>query len=285
MHSPPNPAHPHRPGLSFHQSHGCWAALPCCYGDLAVNILYESHSDKKPAAHRREIDGTFLQQMYSAAAREKKREIESELKSFVVFFVTGLVPLLGRDWSIPPVGYFNLVSGTKLLWAPLNFRTILLFCQISILYILQSLIVYCGINLYSWYSVTPLTKFPNTLSLQQLQEIKTKCSSVHSGGEVCFCHRKRMGHIDCRSNHSVKSWKGISGNPEYTTFARSCQNRRLQASQEKRTICCCAKTVEKLNWLECAYANLTYTLHPVCKRQIQCGPKVWDCIESLAFRI
>lgn len=35
--------------------------------------------------------------------RKKKREIESELKSFVVFFcVTGLVPLPGRDWTIPP---------------------------------------------------------------------------------------------------------------------------------------------------------------------------------------
>lgn len=88
-----------QPLLSFHQSCSCWAALPCCYGDLAVNIPYESHSDKRPAVHRREIDGTFLQQIYSSAAREReeKRKIESELKSSVVFFVTGLVPLLGGD--------------------------------------------------------------------------------------------------------------------------------------------------------------------------------------------
>lgn len=161
MHSPPNPVHPHHPCLSFHQSHDCWAALPCCYGDLAVNIPYESHSDKRPAAHHREIDGTFLQQTYSSAAREKKKRNWKRAKEFCCLFfvcVTGLVPLPGRDWTIPPVGYFNLVSGTKLLWTPLNFWTILLFWLISILYILQSLIASCGINLYSWYSVTPLTK-------------------------------------------------------------------------------------------------------------------------------
>lgn len=86
-----------QPLLPFHQSHGCWAALPCCYGDLAVNIPYESHSDKRPAMHRREIDGIFLHQIYSSAARVEKREIESELKSYVIFFVTGLVPLPCRD--------------------------------------------------------------------------------------------------------------------------------------------------------------------------------------------
>lgn len=110
---------------SFHQSRDCWAALPCCYGDLAVNIPYESHTDKRPAAHHREIDGTFLQQTYSSAAREKKKRNWKRAKEFCCLFffvcVTGLVPLPGRDWTIPPVGYFNLVSGTKLLWTPFEF--------------------------------------------------------------------------------------------------------------------------------------------------------------------